>query len=162
FFAPRRFRDTFGNDTQVRYDAYDLFAIESEDALHNKVTAGERDAADNIQSRIDYRLLQPALLTDPNGNRTEAAFDILGMATGTAVMGKAGEGLGDTLQGFSTDLDLAQIDAFFADPIGQGAALLGNATSRFIYDVERYFRFHDATRPAAVGSIVREQHVSDL
>ena len=41
----------------------------------------------------DYRVLQPALVTDPNRNRTEVAFDTLGMVVGTAVMGKPEENL---------------------------------------------------------------------
>ena len=36
----------------------------------------------------DYRVLQPAQVTDPNGNRAAAAFDVLGLVAGTAVMGK--------------------------------------------------------------------------
>ena len=41
-----------------------------------------------LQSGIDYRVLQPYWVTDPNGNRTRVAFDALGMVVGTAVMGK--------------------------------------------------------------------------
>ena len=63
------------------------------------MTAGERDAQGNITSKIDYRVLQPALVTDPNGNRSAVTFDALGMVVGTAVMGKTGENLGDLLDG---------------------------------------------------------------
>jgi gamma-glutamyl:cysteine ligase YbdK (ATP-grasp superfamily) len=51
-------------------------------------------------------VLQPRLVTDPNGNRTEAAFDTLGMVVGTAVMGKPLPATteGDTLDGFDPDL----------------------------------------------------------
>ncbi len=42
----------------------------------------------------DYRVLQPRLVTDPNGNRSEVAFDALGMVVGTAVMGKDGRDQG--------------------------------------------------------------------
>ena len=52
----------------------------------------------------DYRVLQPAKTTDANGNRSEAAFDTLGLVVGTAVRGKATEGLGDSLSQFSADL----------------------------------------------------------
>ena len=48
----------------------------------------------------DYRVLQPRLMTDPNGNRSEVAFDALGMVVATAVMGKPGENLGDLLEDF--------------------------------------------------------------
>ena len=43
----------------------------------------------------DYRVLLPATVTDPNGNRTAVAFDVLGLVTAIAVMGKATESLGD-------------------------------------------------------------------
>ena len=33
-------------------------------------------------------------MTDPNGNRSEVAFDALGMVVGTAVMGKPSENAG--------------------------------------------------------------------
>ena len=44
-------------------------------------------------------LLQPLRITDPNGNRAEVAFDTLGLVVGTAVMGKATEVQGDSLDG---------------------------------------------------------------
>ena len=48
--------------------------------------------SDNVSTAVnDYRVLQPRLMTDPNGNRSEVAFDTLGMVVGTAVMGKDGE-----------------------------------------------------------------------
>ena len=60
-----------------------------------------------VTARNDYRVLQPSLLTDPNRNRTEVAFDTLGMVVGTAVMGKAlpAPVKGDSLAGFDADLD---------------------------------------------------------
>ena len=95
FFQPRRFRDPFhrsGFETEafVEYDAYDLAVSETRDALGNLVSAIH-----------DYRVLQPRLMTDPNGNRSEVAFDALGMVVGTAVMGKQDETKGDSLLGFS-------------------------------------------------------------
>jgi hypothetical protein len=162
FFLPRRFLDPFQNATRVRYDDYDLLALETEDALHNKVTAGERHTAGLIEPRIDYRVLQPTLTTDPNGNRSLIAHDVLGLPVGSAVMGKRTESLGDSLQGFTADLDAAQIDAFFADPRGTAAGVLGTATTRIIYDVNRYFNTGDPEQPPFVASILREQHVSAL
>ena len=52
--------------------------VETRDALGNRVTVDAND----------YRVLQPRLVSDPNRNRTEVAFDALGMVVGTAVMGK--------------------------------------------------------------------------
>src|SRR5262249_12607408 len=98
FWLPQRFRDPFQHDAWVRYDAYDLLVLETADALQTPVTAGTRDSQGAVTNGNDYRLLQPALLTDPNGNQSAVAFDVLGLVAGTAVMGKNGEG--DTLQGF--------------------------------------------------------------
>jgi hypothetical protein len=162
FFMPRRYRDAFQHDILVRYDDYDLLALEIEDALLNKSTVGERDPDGNIAPRIDYRLLQPALMTDPNGNRSALAFDVLGLVTGTAVMGKVGETLGDSLEDFAADLAQSEIDAIFADPQGQASGFLGNATTRIVYDVGRYHRNAGEPQPSRVASIVRERHLSDL
>ena len=117
FFLPHRFRDPFEQDTLIRYDRYDLLLLESEDALHNTITSGERDKNGVITPRNDYRVLQPRLVTDPNRNRTEVAFDALGMVAGTAVKGKD-DTAGDTLNGFEPDLTRAQVDGFYdvADP----------------------------------------------
>ena len=60
FFLPHRFKDPFGQNTLVSYDMHDLLLLETEDALSNKVTAGERDDRGNITSKLDYRVLQPA------------------------------------------------------------------------------------------------------
>ena len=39
----------------------------------------------------NYRVLQPALVTDANGNRSAARFDELGMIIATATMAKESE-----------------------------------------------------------------------
>lgn len=41
---------------------------------------------------------------DPNRNRKEAAYDALGIMVGAALRGKPGEEVGDTVEGFETDL----------------------------------------------------------
>lgn len=148
FFMPLRFRDPFGQTTMVEY-AHDLLMVRTTDALENSVIAG-----------YDYRLLTPDVLTDPNGNRSAVAYDILGMAAGTAVMGKASENSGDSLADFQAQLPQDQIDAFFADPKGPIAAeLLGNATSRIIYDETRFQRLE---QPPFAVTLARETHISDL
>jgi RHS repeat-associated protein len=167
FFLPCRFRDPFGNDSTVLYDAYDLLILETADPLQNKVTAGERAPDGSITNKNDYRVLQPALLTDPNGNRSQAAFDGLGLVAGTAVMGKTTENLGDPpldpRSSFSADLLQQDIDRFFGDPKGSAAAtLLGNATSRVVYDFGRYARSTSTPAPVFAATIARETHTSDL
>lgn len=159
FFLPRRYRDPFGQDTFVDFDAYDLLIKETRDALRNRVTAEVND----------YRGLQPSLVSDPNRNRTEVAFDTLGMVVGIAVMGKPLPMEGDTLTGFVADLTQAQIDAFLdaADPHATAPGLLGDATTRIVYDVDIFRRTRQAHpdeptmwQPACVATIARETHIS--
>ena len=57
---------------------------------------GHRPGRPDHQAAYDYRVLQPREVTDPNGNRTAFAFTPLGLLESTAVMGKAGEHVGDT------------------------------------------------------------------
>jgi RHS repeat-associated protein len=72
----------------------------------------------------------------------------------------------DSLTGFTADLTQAQINAFFADPQGPlAAALLGNATSRIVYDFGRFARLPStpqALAAAFAATIARETHVQDL
>jgi YD repeat-containing protein len=73
--------------------------------------------------------------------------------------------LGDSLAGFQTDPTQAQIDQFFANPRGSGstaASLLGSATTRTIYNVNRYWQEQSSTAPAYSATISREAHVHDL
>ncbi len=149
FFMGRRFQDPFGESTTVDYE-YDLAPVRTTDPLSNTVTAS-----------YDYRVLQPVETTDPNGNRTAVAFDTLGLVAGTAVMGKQSENLGDSLNGFSADLSQDQIDAFFGDPRGSIATeLLGDASSRIVYDVTRFQRL-GSSAPGFAATLSRETHASD-
>lgn len=150
FFLPYRVQDPFGNSTYAAYDGHDLLVVQTTDAVGNTVTA-----------RNHYRVLQPNLVTDPNGNRTQVAYDAWGLVAGTAVMGKESETLGDSLAGFDADLTPAQLDAFFADPTGRIAYdLLANASTRVIYDLNRY-RNSDGGTPVYAATLTRETHASD-
>ncbi|MFI5915060.1 SpvB/TcaC N-terminal domain-containing protein [Dactylosporangium sp. NPDC051541] len=160
FYLPRRYRDAFGHDTVVDFDAHDLLMAQTRDALGNRVTV---DAA-------DYRVLQPRLLSDPNRNQTEVIFDTLGLVAGTAVMGKPRPAPpeGDSLAGFVADLSQAQIADFLdaADPNATSAALLAGATTRVVYDVDRFRRTRQAYpdtprrwQPACAATLVRETHL---
>ena len=143
FFLPRRFRDPFGQETTVGYDRHDLLAVETVDAVENRITA-----------EPDYRVLAPRLVTDPNGNRSAVRFDALGLVAGTAVQGKVTEALGDTLDGFDPDPSPQDVAAFLADPRGDVAArLLGKASTRIVYD------WHQT--PAFAATLARETHASD-
>lgn len=155
FFLPCRYRDSFHTDTwntesRVSFDAYDLFPVQTIDAVGNTVSAEH-----------DYRVLQAHTLTDPNGNRTQAAFDALGLVVATAVMGKKAPAQveGDLLDGFDPDPALITLQQFIADLVTQAPAMLGSATTRIVYDLERYRRCGE---PPFAATLARETHVADL
>jgi RHS repeat-associated protein len=172
FFLPHRSRDPFhtsavSTESVITYDAYDLLMVETCDALGNRVTAGERRPDGTIDpSKLgnDYRVLQPSLVMDPNRNRTQVAFDTLGMVVGTAVMGKPEETLGDSLDGFTADLTEAVILEHLANPLIDAHAILGRATSRLVYDLFAYQRTKNEAgpQPTVVYTLVRETHDADL
>ncbi len=90
FYQASAFRDPFGNVTTVGYD-YALLVKQTTDALSNQVTAVN-----------DFRHLAPSLVTDANDNRAAAGYDGLGRVLATALMGKDGENVGDTLDAPTT------------------------------------------------------------
>jgi RHS repeat-associated protein len=160
FFVPRRIEDPFGNDTFLDYDGYDLLITGTEDVLGNKVTAEN-----------DYRVLQPKIITDPNENDTEAAFDALGLVAATAVMGKkTGGGAhenGDSVEDVIADPTDEELAGFFSLPKARAASLLDKATTRIVYDLDRYRRTRQAYPddpenwlPACASTLAREMHVA--
>jgi hypothetical protein len=166
-FLPRRYRDPFGHGTFVSYDRYDLLVEQTRDALANTITVGERDSAGSlIASGADYRVLQPRLITDPNGNRTAVAYDAMGMVVGTAVMGKRDESprRGDLLDGFVPDLEDDIVAEQLSNPLGDPHAILGQATTRLVYDLSGYQRTKhlEEPSPAVVYTQARETHDADL
>jgi RHS repeat-associated protein len=160
-YLPMRFVDPFANTTTLAYDDPNILLITSvTDAVGNVITA-----------QNNYRVLSPALTTDANGNQTAVQFDALGLVAGTAVMGKPGQNLGDSFATFSADLTQAQVDAFFsaADPHTLAPALLGTATTRFVYNLHEYAESRQAAPndptawlPVFAATLAREVHVSDL
>ena len=149
FFLPYRFKDPFGNTTEVAYDRYNLLAILSRDALDNE-----------IRAEYDYRVLQPKAVIDPNHNRSEAVFDTLGMLAATAIMGKVQDGRSessDSLAGFVADLSDEQLRAFVCSPKEVALQLLNTATTRIIYDLNR---FKNDGQPVFTATLARERHVS--
>lgn len=162
FFLPHRYCDPFhsnvvNTETIVTYDSYALLIQATRDALANQV----------IVDRNDYRVLQPSLISDPNRNQTEVAFDALGMVVGTAVMGKPAPAPveGDSLKTFAPDLPEPLITKYLADPMKSNPhSILGTATSCLVYDL---FAFHRTKgqanpQPAAVYTLVRETHEAEL
>jgi RHS repeat-associated protein len=114
-------RDPLGNDSTVAYDLpYHLLPVQATDAV-GLTTSAEQD----------YRVLQPLLVTDANGNRRAVTFSPLGLVTSTAVMGKEGESAGDTV-----------------DALG----------IRMEYD---FLAFMNRQQPVFVRSIAREHHITE-
>jgi RHS repeat-associated protein len=153
FFLPNRFQDPFGNVSVVGYDVHDLNLIIARDPVGSTVHA-----------RNDYRILAPRLVTDSNGNRSEVAFDALGMVVGTAIMGKEGDHQGDTLEGFVADLSERTALAHIRDPLRDPEAILQKATTRLVYDLFAFERGRLRGRgdPDVVYALLRETHASDL
>src|SRR5947209_1247457 len=78
--------DPFGATWQLGYDPHVLLPVRTTDPVGNV-----------SQAQINYRVVQPWLITDANGNRSGVRFDALGMVVATAVMGKLGAREGDVL-----------------------------------------------------------------
>ena len=79
-------------------------------------------------------------------------------------MGKPEQRLGDSLDGFDPDPEPAAVAAYFADPFADAHRLLGQATTRVLYDLDAYrrTRHEPQPQPAGVAVLARETHVSDL
>jgi RHS repeat-associated protein len=147
FYMARRFTDAFGNSTTVSYDDNSMFPVLIQDPVENVTTA-----------IMDYRALKPKILTDANSNQSAAAYDALGFVSGTAFMGKLKEG--DNLDEFKADLTQTEIDEFFVSPTGPLASnLLRDATTRIIYDFDRYWR-KGPMKPSFTATLARETHSS--
>ena len=80
---------TFGQRIDIEYDSeFALFPTRVTDPVGLTTEVAEHD----------YRLFQPLEVVDPNGNRTRYSYTPLGLLSCTAVMGKEGEAVGDTLE----------------------------------------------------------------
>ncbi|HUT72080.1 MAG TPA: SpvB/TcaC N-terminal domain-containing protein [Desulfatiglandales bacterium] len=162
FYLPVTFIDPFLEPLSLAYitvyDEYSLLVERARDPFENEVKAAN-----------DYRTMQPYLVTGPNGNRSQVAFDALGMVVGTAVMGKEGETRGDSLEGFDADLDDQVVQDHMDDPFSDPHAILQQATTRMAYDLSRFHRSREANpddetawQPVVVYTLARETHDTDL
>lgn len=151
FFLPVKQIDLFGQELILEYDTYNLALTASETSIHGKVI--------RTTAELDYRLMQPRLVTDPNGNRSEAVFDEMGAVVAVAVMGKLLETdpamMGDSLSGFAAIPEPVTTD-LRADIIQHPYTYLKHASQFFYYDLFAWQR--DGSPPYAL-SIAREQHV---
>ena len=153
FFLPVRFHDPFGNISTIGYDVHDLAPVKSQDPTGNTMHAVS-----------EYRVLLPTLITDANGNRSQVAFDALGMVAGMAVMGKKEENEGDTLEGFVADLPESAVVAHIQYPLHDPWQILQGATTRMVYDLFAFARNrnHAQPSPSVAYTLTRETHVSNL
>lgn len=151
FFMPISYTDPYGAVTRVTYHGnYFLMIEETENTFGNKTRV----------EKFDYRMLSPRSIRDINGNVTEVVGDELGLIKALALA----EGR-DSLSGISETTDDAEksdIRDFFdaPDPASvteRGKDLIGEATSRFVYDLKAYMV---RGKPAAAATIAREEHVS--
>jgi RHS repeat-associated protein len=159
FYLPERYTDAFGNVTELRFDARDLFVERTTDPVGNTMSI----------ETFDWRVLAARRLKDVNDNLSEAVFDALGLVVAVAVMGKGSEA--DDLTGFTVDAanpDPRTVAAFCASATMDEAtarAWLRRASRRFVY---HFGEARDANgvvtawaaRPAAACSIRREVHAA--
>jgi len=148
FYQPIAVLDPYGGRATIEYDAHSLLVTQATDVLGNRTRATN-----------DYRVLQPRLIVDPNENEVAATFDALGMVVATAVMGHGGSESGDRLDGVPLHPTTAALDRFLADPSAEAPALLGRATTRVVYDLDRFRR---EGAPTFAATISRELHVADI
>jgi RHS repeat-associated protein len=173
FYLPESYRDPFGNETRVAYDQrYRLFVESVTDAAGNRSRV--LPAGTPSRPRFDYRVLAPVEIEDANGNRSEVAFDVLGMVIAVAVKGKGAEA--DDLSGYSSPAfanpdassvaALVDLDGLTLEQVrARLAPVLRNATSRHIYHFGEEVQAGGVAwgrRPAASCAIARERHVASL
>ncbi|KAH7109097.1 insecticidal toxin complex protein [Dendryphion nanum] len=184
FFLPHRFVSPFDTNrpsSTVRYDQYDLLVLETEDSMGNRVSAGVRDLLRNGEPldalSMDYRVMAPTTIMDPNGNMTKTGYDVFAVPSVVATMGKPNmqhpnldSSEGDSIHNMPADLDDSTVRDFFRDPSKSGLAhtLLGTATSCVVYDQLRYSRSPDPGSPPSqhrlpgvMATITRDTHASE-
>jgi RHS repeat-associated protein len=152
FFVPMSYTDPFGAVTKLRYyGSYFLSVEETENDLGNRSGVHV----------FNFRTLSPEQMRDVNGNLSAAISDELGLVKALAIMGKGSEA--DELTGLSEITDAGEtldVQDFFNSPdsvrlTAAGIALLGRATTRYLYDLEAFIK---TGKPVAVASVSREQH----
>ena len=136
FYEPSIVVDTFGNKMRTEFDDYILMVTKATDALGN-----------TTETEYDYRTMNMVNMTDPNGNHTGFLYDALGRQIASAMSGKAGEEVGDTLAGVDLDPDYGRLEAFLHNPRDEyGRNLLGKSSNRTIY-------IHKHTEEAEVAGV---------
>jgi RHS repeat-associated protein len=136
FYLPQGHVDPYGGVTAISWE-HDIAVVSSTDPVGN-TTAAE----------VNYRVLQPWLLTDANDNRSGARYDPLGRVVAVAMMGKVLSGGGDE----GDHLDLTTDEPSASD----------DPTATFDYGLDAYSTWaanpsHDPNEPQPVYSHTRER-----
>jgi RHS repeat-associated protein len=118
--------DAYGNLSSTELDTFSILTKSSTNAV------GSKETFEN-----DYARLKPVLVTDENLNQTHTVFDPLSRPVGMARMGKRGDSIANSLDGFEAELDQVALEAFEQDPVGHAAGILGRASTRTIYVLSR-------------------------
>ena len=160
FFLPIAYTDPFDSVTKVVYDRHFFFVQEAIDPIGNTATV----------EKFNYRTLSPTLLKDANDDKSIVFQDELGLVKASAILGKGDEA--DDLEGFTeweTAEDKRLLNAFWQE-VSQietdsvalqqlGRDLLKHATTRFVYDFDRYYLSDGNPQfPSVVAGISREEH----
>ena len=137
------------------YDAYALLPASVTDAVGNLTAVAN-----------DYRVLAPALVTDPNGNQRSSRIRRAGHGHRDGGHGQAGRANPRRQPGRHHDRSRCQRHCRRSLPIRWPipSSLLGNATTRIIYDVNAYQRTSASAQPSppAIYTLARETHTADL
>ncbi len=175
FYSPLAYNSPFDTITKLEYyKNYFLFPEVTIDALENRTEI----------EQFNFRTLSPIRIKDSNHNYSEVLMDELGLVKAMAVLGKGTEAdnLND-LREYTTEAESDQIKNYFSlsDTYilrKEAAKLLQNATTRFVYDFDRYQNSYELLQeqqvrneapcaltkyiPITVASIVRERHHQDI
>jgi RHS repeat-associated protein len=156
FYLPERYTNPFGQTTTLVYDSRDLYIESSTDPIGNTTQV----------TLFDFRVLAPSEMRDLNGNLSRVYFDVLGLPTAMAVMGKGEEA--DSLSSFNDTLanpTSAELNAFFVENAydeSQARTWLESATARYVYYFGEQQNADDTTtwgeHPACACSIMRDRH----
>ncbi|MFC9688250.1 SpvB/TcaC N-terminal domain-containing protein [Kribbella sp. NPDC056951] len=122
FYLPAAYSDPVGATWRIDYERHFLRETRVTDPAGNVATTS-----------LNYRVMQPWLMVDPNDNRTALRFDPLGMVIATTLLGKSGRAEGDTV-------DLTSPEPSTAD----------RPTTWLTYDL--------AVKPVRFSTFTREQH----
>ncbi len=131
--------DPLGNKIEISYD---------HQLLPNRVT----DAVGlETRAEFDYRVLQPSMVIDPNGNRTVIRYSPMGLPLSIAILGKQGNHEGDRWREGNANTGTLPIDY---------------PSQYFEYGPLAYFQTenlpHDQRKPVYVRTLKRQDHFWDF